>query len=118
MHEAWAKVEPQSFTFDIPLTFVEALSAEEVKRYLQERVMQLEDAVRVLDRREEQRCQVERVRRLLTGALFDHQRIHLEAELTWTREVLERVERGAFEAAMEETRSKTAHGSGGPDRIR
>ena len=99
--EAWSKVEPQSFTLDIALTFAEALPAEEVKHYLRERVMQLEGAVRALDRREGERCQEEQGRRLLTGALFEHQRVHLEAELAWTREVLERVERGVFEADVE-----------------
>ena len=108
LREAWAKVEPQPFAFDIALTFVEALPTEEVKHYLRERVMQLENAVRILDRREEEACQEEGGRRPLTGALFDHQRFHLEAELNWTRQVLEMVERGAFGAAMENTPGETA----------
>ena len=111
LREVRAKVEPQSFTFDIALTFVEALPTEEVKHYLRERVMQLEDAARVLDRREQERRQEERGRRPLTGALFDHRHVHLEAELTWTREVLEKVERGAFEAELVETRSQNRLGN-------
>ena len=75
---------------------MDALPAEEVKHYLHERVMQLEEAVRALDRREAELCQEECGRRLLTGTLFAHQRIHLEAELHWTREVPGMVERGAF----------------------
>ena len=79
---------------------------------LQERVMRLEDAVRVLDRREEERCREERGRRLLTGALFDHQRTHLAAELAWTREVLERVERGAFAMEREQKRGRVEPDNG------
>ena len=98
LRETWGEVEPQSFAFDIALTFVDALSIDEVKHYLQERVRQIEGAVQRLDRREEERLQEER--RPLTGALFDHQRIHLEAELTWTRGVLEAVTVDVFGAVL------------------
>ena len=100
LRETWAKVEPQSFTFDIALSFVDALPAEETKHYLRDRVMQLEYAARVLDRREEDACQEEGSRRPLTSALFDHQRVHLEAELNWTLGVLERTECAVFGAEL------------------
>ena len=52
-------------------------------------------------------------RRPLTGALLAHHRMHLEAELTWTRAVLESVERGACEAELEDMRVAAQQGHRG-----
>jgi hypothetical protein len=94
-------VEPQPFGFDIALAFVDALPVEEAEHYLRERVRQIEGAVRRLDRWAEERMRQEAAegRRALSGALVEHQRVHLEAELNWTRVVLERMERGLGELA-------------------
>ena len=95
LREAWTKAEPQSFAFDIALTLVDALPVEEAKHYLREGVGQIERAIDRLDRYAEERLREEGSRQPLTGALFDHQSMHLEAELKWTREVLARFVQGA-----------------------
>ena len=46
LREAWGKVEPQSFAFDIAPTFVDAPPAEEAKHYLRERIGQIEEKER------------------------------------------------------------------------
>ena len=92
----WPEPEVQSSAFASSLTPVDALPGGDAKYYLRERVVKPGGAVRRLDRRAEERFQDEQGRRPLTGALFDHQRVHLEAELAWTRGVLERVQCGAL----------------------
>ena len=57
----------------------------------------------------------EESRRPVTGALFEHQRIHLEAELNWTRGVLERVERGALGVALRKPPGQEADGGQSSD---
>ena len=92
---SWPKVEPQSLRFVIALSFVDALPPEEATHYLRERVTQIEGAIRRLDRRAEERMRGEEEgRRSVTGALFEHQRTHLEAEPNCLSGLLDRLEHG------------------------
>jgi hypothetical protein len=42
----WSQVEPQSFTFDIALTLVDALPTEKARHHLRERIGQIEEKER------------------------------------------------------------------------
>jgi DNA-binding PadR family transcriptional regulator len=95
LREVWNEVERHYFAFDIGLFFMEALPTEEVKSYLQRRVAQLEDLVQYLNAHKKEQLAHEEVPRL-AAAIFDHTRVHFQAELTWTRDLLEKVEGGEY----------------------
>jgi DNA-binding PadR family transcriptional regulator len=94
LREVWAGIERQYFALDIGLFFIDALSPEEVRRYLRGRVAQLEEILGHLDAH-----LVELGERGLprqAAVVFAHSRVHLAAELAWTRDLLGQVERGEY----------------------
>jgi DNA-binding PadR family transcriptional regulator len=93
LREVWRGVDRQYFSLDIGLFFMDALPPGETKSYLQGRVAELEGLLRHLDAHQaEQSGNIEVPQR--AHAIFGHSRVHLEAELAWTRDLQERVERG------------------------
>jgi DNA-binding PadR family transcriptional regulator len=101
LREMWDGVERQYFRFDIALSFMEALPAEEIEGYLRNRVKHLEHAIQFLGGHEEEELADEHVPRRLAASVFDHHRVHFQAELDWTRDVLENVEQGAYDAELD-----------------
>jgi DNA-binding PadR family transcriptional regulator len=95
LREVWSEVERQYFTFDIGLTFMKALDVEEVKRYLRQRLGQLEAILEHLQVHQAEQMAHDEVPRL-AAAVFDHSRAHFEAELGWTRNLLDKVEQGFY----------------------
>ena len=95
LREVWRDVERHYFTFDIGLAFVEALPVEEVKRYLRERVAQLEGAFQHVTAHRAEVLTDDYVPRLV-AAIFDHSLAHFEAELAWTRDLLGKVEEEVY----------------------
>jgi DNA-binding PadR family transcriptional regulator len=95
LREVWSDVERHYFTFDIGLFFVEALPIQEAKNFLRGRVAQLEAIIQYLDVHQEEQLGREEVPRL-AAAVFDHSRVHFQAELAWTRDLLDKVERGEY----------------------
>lgn len=96
LREVWGGLERHYFAIDVGLAFIEALPVEEVKGYLRERMAQLEGIVQHLDAHQEEILVIEEVPRNKTIAVFDHSRVHFEAELAWTRDLLEQVEQGNY----------------------
>jgi DNA-binding PadR family transcriptional regulator len=96
LREVWQNLERHYFTLDIGLMFIEALPLEEVKGYLRGRVAQLEAIVGHLDTHQAEVMTKEETFREMIAAIFTHSRVHFEAELTWTRELLKKVERRAY----------------------
>jgi len=95
LREVWGEVERHYYAIDVGLVFMEALPGEEIKGYLQGRINQLEGTVKhVTEHRDEQMAQVEVP--ALAGAVFDHGLAHFQAELAWTRDLLEKVEVGVY----------------------
>ena len=88
-------MERHTFTFDIGLTFMKALGVEEVKGYLRQRLVQLEAILEHLQVHQAEQMAHDEVPRL-AAAVFDHSRAHFEAELQWTRDLLDKVERGVY----------------------
>lgn len=100
LRQVWDDVERQYFTFDVGLTFMEALSQEEVKGFLRKRVQYLEQTVKYLDTHQTEQTANEHTPTHLVNAVFEHSRVHFVAELEWTRRLLENVEQGVYDAEI------------------
>jgi len=95
LREVWAAFERQYFAMDVGLAFMSALPVDEVKQYLQQRVMMLEEVSQhIQEHQEEQMANPDIPAQ--ARAVFEHSRLHTEAELTWTRSVLQQVEQGVY----------------------
>jgi len=95
LREVWREFERQYYAIDIGLAFMDALPLEEVKGYLHERVGQLAEVLKYLDTHLEEQMDRQEMPRSAV-AVFDHSRAHLKAELDWTKDLLEKVERGEY----------------------
>lgn len=95
LRQVWQDVERHYFTFDIGLSFIDALPIEEVTGYLRGRVEQLEAILQHLDVHQEEQLSHDEVPRL-AAAIFEHSRIHFQAELSWTQDLLEKIEQGVY----------------------
>ena len=95
LREVWSDVERHYFVFDVGLFFKDALSIEEVAGYLRDRVAHLEAILEHLDAHQAEQMAVPGVP-LQAVVIFNHSRVHFDAELGWTRDLLETVERGEF----------------------
>ena len=95
LREVWGDVERHYFAFDIGLFFKDALSNEDVAGYLRDRMAQLEAILEHLDAHQTEQMALPGVP-VQAIVIFNHSRVHFEAELGWTRDVLEKVERGEF----------------------
>lgn len=91
LRETWRELEWQYFSLDIALYFLQALPKEEIKGYLHSRVQQLESAWEHLGSHQKEELEQPQTPSL-AEAIFDHARVHLQAELHWTKDVLEKIE--------------------------
>ncbi|HNT77003.1 MAG TPA: PadR family transcriptional regulator [Anaerolineae bacterium] len=95
LREVWSAFERQYFAIDVGLAFMNALPAEEIKQYLHRRVTMLEEVLQHI-----QEHQAEQIANpdvpAQARAVFEHSRLHMEAELAWTRDVLQQVEQGVY----------------------
>ena len=95
LREVWASFERQYFAIDVGLAFMNALPVEEIRHYLQQRVTMLEEVLQhIRDHQEEQMARPDIPTQ--ARAVFEHSRLHMEAELAWTRDVLQQVEQGVY----------------------
>ncbi len=95
LRQIWGEMERHHFTFDIGLFFTEALPVEEMKEYMRGRVAQLEAIVQhVTIHREEQLDREDMPRS--AAVIFDHSLVHFQVELDWTRDLLDKMERGEY----------------------
>lgn len=87
LRETWQAIDRQTYAADLALFFIQALPREEVIRYLNTRIERLEAGVVHLDmHRAEQMANPDVP--AIAGAIFSHSRMHLLAELNWTKELL------------------------------
>jgi DNA-binding PadR family transcriptional regulator len=96
LREALSTVAYQNDPVDIALRFVEALPAQEVRALLEERKATLEQGFQMLTKQKAGFVQSHQGTPYIEVAcvLFDHWLLRLEAELTWLKRVLEKLERG------------------------
>jgi DNA-binding PadR family transcriptional regulator len=95
LRAVWSEFERQYFTLDVGLAFMEALPLNEIKSYLGRRVAQLEGILEYLYSHQQEELAKQEAPRSAV-AIFDHSRVHFQAELTWTRDLLAQVERGEY----------------------
>lgn len=96
----WDSVEPQAFSFDIGLTLMSALPVDEVKGLLRKRTTHLEHILQYLETHQAEQLADEHVPVSLVSAVFAHHRTHLQAELDWTRDLLQDVDKGVYDAEL------------------
>ncbi|HEQ71821.1 MAG TPA: PadR family transcriptional regulator [Spirochaetia bacterium] len=96
LHEVWKDVEQHNYRFDIGLSFMGALSSAEVRAYLEKRIAHLEETLRYLTAHQEEEFADAHVPKHLAGAVFSHHRMHLAAELAWTKDLALKHTQGAF----------------------
>lgn len=91
LREVWVGFNRQFFPFDIGLFFMEVLPREEICEHLQRRVAQLKKVIIHLAEHQQEGFDKGEVP-TLANAIFDHTRVHIQAELMWTVDVLTKVE--------------------------
>jgi DNA-binding PadR family transcriptional regulator len=95
LREVWGEVERHYYAIDVGLAFMEALPNNEVKGYLKGRIAQLEGIMQhISEHKAEQMAQPEVPTQ--AAAVFDHSLAHFQAELDWTRNLLDKVEAGSI----------------------
>jgi DNA-binding PadR family transcriptional regulator len=95
LREVWSEVERHYHAIDIGLAFMEVLPREEIIGYLRGRIAQLEGILHhVAEHRAEQMARPEVP--ATAAAVFDHGLAHFQAELDWTRDMLDKVEAGIY----------------------
>jgi DNA-binding PadR family transcriptional regulator len=93
LKEVWSEPERQYFAIDVGLAFLNALPTEEIKGYLHKQVSQLEANLQYLDSHQQEEMSQTNIPKSAV-LIFEHSRAHLTAELSWTKEVLKKIEQG------------------------
>ena len=95
LREIWGEIERPEYDINLGVFFMDALPRQDVLDYLRKRVSGLKDRLGYVSAH-----QAETMERLAPppriNALFDHARIHLEAELSWTQALLDKVSQGEY----------------------
>jgi DNA-binding PadR family transcriptional regulator len=95
LRDTWRNVERTYFSLDIGLFFISALPPEEVRQAVRGRVAGLEGAYKRLLAHKEDKFQDPAIP-AVARAIFGHTLAHMEAELSWTKDLLEKLERGEY----------------------
>jgi len=95
LRQTWMEPERQFFVFDIGLFFMNELPQQDVITFLQQRVNHLRRAMQHIDEHQEEETSRQEVP-VVASAIFNHTRVHMQAELSWTLELLEKVQHGAY----------------------
>lgn len=101
LRTAWAAVEPERTPLDIAALFVDALPEEDVVQALRERIRRLDEERSQLERRLAREAELARetgsagVRSMVVD-LLERMRLRVDAERQWTRDLVARVEAGAY----------------------
>jgi DNA-binding PadR family transcriptional regulator len=95
LRQTWSRVERTYFNLDIGLFFISSLPKEEVLSFVKERLAHLEGMRAGLDRHEKAEMRGSSVPPV-AGAIFNHTRCHVEAEVAWTKDLLDKIEKGEY----------------------
>lgn len=96
LRDTWRNVERTRFSVDIGLFFMSALPAEEIRQAVRGRIGAIEGAYERLLAHEETKFRDPRIPPV-ARAIFGHTLAHMKAELAWTKELLEKLERGEYD---------------------
>jgi DNA-binding PadR family transcriptional regulator len=96
LRKSWQNMERTYYAIDISLFFLDRLAPEEVKGYLQNRISTLGKIINHLQAHESEQLQnAEEKETALAKVIFDHTRVHILAELEWTKNILSRIDDGS-----------------------
>lgn len=112
LREVWGALEQQYYEIDIGLSFMSALKPGEAEEYLRKRIGGLAKKLEYLDSHQAEELADGRVPKQTAQSVFGHHRAHLKAELSWTKDLLSKVEEGHFTEELEWIRGLFA-GKGG-----
>lgn len=84
LRNVWGQTERQYYATDLGLFFLESLSLAEALGYLDGRVAELAGTLKFLAQHRDENMADPHVPRR-ARFIFDHSRVHLEAELAWTQ---------------------------------
>lgn len=95
LRDTWKNAERTYFSLDVGLFFISALSPEEVKQAVRGRIAAIEGAYERLLTHEETKFRDPAIPPV-ARAIFSHTLAHMRAEMTWTKELLEKLECGEY----------------------
>jgi len=101
LNQVWREFERQFFPFDIGLFFIHALKEDEIIGRLNDRISQLEIANQYLNDHQREQVEKEEVP-TIARAIFDHSRVHMQAEIEWLRDLLGKVKSGIYPGSKSE----------------
>ncbi|MBI9043441.1 MAG: PadR family transcriptional regulator [Anaerolineaceae bacterium] len=91
----WQEVESPHFDLDVGWYFLESLSKEEIRNYLE---MRVESLRQMMDEQKASQdltmTQIKMPRYL--NEVFEHSLVHIRAELAWTMSLIEKMDEGEF----------------------
>ena len=96
LRSTWSEVERSYSSLDVGLFFISALPQEEVVGYVRRRITQLEKSLGYLRDHEDAQMQDANVPPV-AKAIFGHTLYHLQAELSWTKDLLIRISAGEYQ---------------------
>lgn len=95
LREGFKQMDRPTYSLDICLFFVASLPLEEVKHALRARQGALQKSLTYIQSHQDAQMQLPEVPRL-AGAIFDHARVHTQAELSWVSDLLQKIEAGEY----------------------
>lgn len=96
LRDTWSSVERTYFDLDIGLFFLSALPVGEVKKAVSARMRKLTAIQERISFHEGSLMTNDSVPSV-ARAIFSHTRFHIDAELSWTKDLLGRLERGEYD---------------------
>lgn len=87
LREGWQTIERQFFDVDVCLFFLDRLPLQEIKGFLNTRIIQLERVLAHLETHEKEQMQNPHIPPQ-AKAIFNHTRMHIQSEYEWTRDLL------------------------------
>jgi DNA-binding PadR family transcriptional regulator len=87
LKEIWQRYEREYYPLDIALAFSSILPADEVKKYINDRIVKLEETLTRLNNHKKEQLALPEMPKF-ASAVFSHTEYHLKAELNWLKELL------------------------------
>jgi DNA-binding PadR family transcriptional regulator len=95
LRQTWNEFDREYFPLDIGIFFMDSLPHEEVSAALHKRISILEASLQQLDGHQTEELADPQVP-ARARAIFDHTRLHLQAELEWLRGLIRHVDAGEY----------------------
>jgi DNA-binding PadR family transcriptional regulator len=91
LRSTWNDLERQYFTLDLGIAFMDALPQSEIEGYVQNRIHLLKEVLQYLDFHQSDQLSHKEVPEW-SVAIFEHSRVHYQAELEWSQDLLKKLE--------------------------